>query len=106
MLEERVKYLQALPEHVYKMASITFFTKEESPTRYDEAVGERRVKEWSDIPNHEMYDFFLHNTALVQLVPSLAVHKNTPGSENYLTVKKQINDQHLTYLQGVLSRTE
>ena len=96
-LKERVNLLAAIPEHVYRMASVTFFTKNESPFRYDIKTGDEKVKIWKETPG--MYDFFLQ-TPLKDLIPSLALPE--ASSNQYLMVLEKINELHLTHLQDLL----
>jgi hypothetical protein len=97
-LKERIALLAALPEHVYKMASIIFFTKEESPYRYDEKYNEKKIEEW--MATEGMYDFFLQ-TPLSTLIPSLQLPES--NSQNYLEVQKKINQLHLKQVADLLN---
>lgn len=97
-LEERVNFLAAVPEHVYKLASVVFFTEDESAFYYDQERGMEKVKAWEAEPG--MYDFFLKGP-LVDLVPFLALPDS--NSENYLQVQKKIEEIHLKSLREVLS---
>ena len=98
-LRERINLLVALPEHVYKMASIVFFTKEESPYRYDQAFNKKKIKAWSE--EQCMYDFFLQ-TPLKNLMPFLTLPES--NSDKYLEVVDKINQFHLKDLSEILSR--
>lgn len=97
-LEERVNFLAAVPEQVYKMASIVFFTKDESPFRYDQVIGAKHIAEWKEAP--DMYDFFLR-TPLKILIPSLGLPEQ--NSKTYLAVQEKISDIHFKNLQQLLS---
>lgn len=97
-LKERVNLLAAIPKHVYKLASVVFFTKDESPYKYDFAKGMEKVRRWEAADG--MYDFFLQ-TPLVTLIPSLALPKE--NSENYLKVVKQIDEIHLQQIRQIVS---
>jgi len=99
-LEERVSFLAAIPEHVFKLASVVFFTMDESPFTYDQKKGAERVKEWQAAEG--MYDFFLQ-TPLKVLIPSLVLPEQ--NSQAYLTVLEKINHIHCSALQGVLSKS-
>jgi len=100
-LKERIHFLAAIPDHVYKMASVVFFTKHESPFRYDFKEGQRKIKEWKETPG--MYDFFLQ-TPLKTLIPSLALPEQ--DSSSYLDLQERISELHLKELHQVFSRTE
>ncbi|MBK7882485.1 MAG: hypothetical protein IPJ81_00585 [Chitinophagaceae bacterium] len=60
-LRERVSLTIALPKHVFKLASVVFFTKDESPFMYDSAAANKRIKTWVEADG--MYDFFATNAA-------------------------------------------
>lgn len=100
-LKERVEFLVALPEHVFKMASIVFFTKEESPYKYDHKFNEKKIKEWEE--SEGMYDFFLQ-TPLKTLLPFLALPEN--NSQAYLRVQQKISKMHLQQLEETLYKKE
>ena len=98
-LKERVNFLVALPEHVFKMASIVFFTKEESPYKYDAKFNEQKIKAWQEAEG--MYDFFLQ-TPLKTLLPFLVLPEN--NSAYYLKVQQNINQMHLKQVADLLSK--
>lgn len=99
-LKERIKFLVALPEQVFKLASIVYFTKEESPFRYDSAFNKKKINDWMK-EKDTMYDFFLQ-TPLKTLIPYL----DMPGrdTKEYLEVQEKISQIHFQDLQKVLSR--
>jgi len=97
-LEERIDLLAAVPSHVYKMASVVFFTENESAFKYDLAAGQERIKQWQATPG--MYDFFLQ-TPLRILVPSLALPE--ANSQAYLAVLEKIDEMHFKEVRRVLS---
>jgi hypothetical protein len=99
-MKERISLLVALPEQVFKMASVVFFTKEESPYRYDYAFNKTKIKAWSEEPG--MYDFFCQGH-LKTLMPFLTLPAE--NSEKYLEVVEKINQLHLKSLHEVLSRS-
>lgn len=98
MLEERVNLLVAIPEHVYKLASVVFFTKDESPFKYDFHTGREKIEAWKAAP--DMYSFFLQKP-LKDLIPSLALPEQDSGA--YLETVDKINELHLSSLQRLLS---
>ena len=67
-LKERLTFQIALPEHVYKLASIIFFDKSESPFRYDADYNKKKIEQWQK--DASAYDFFLQ-TPLKTLIPFL-----------------------------------
>ena len=56
-LKERVDLLIALPDHVYNLAAVVYFTKDESPYKYDPVAGKKKIEIFRKSPG--MYDFFL-----------------------------------------------
>lgn len=98
-LKERIGLLGALPEHVFKLASIVYFTKEESPFRYDQAFNRKKIEAWEKEPG--MYDFFCQGH-LGRLMPFLQLEGLS--SEKFLQVAGCMNEMHLKDLRAVLSR--
>lgn len=99
-LKERINLLLALPEHVFKMASIVYFTKDESAFRYDQKFNiEKKIKPWSK--EEGMYDFFCQGH-LKTLMPFLELPE--VNSKKYLEVVSKIQAIHMGDLQKVLSR--
>lgn len=99
ILEERTSLLVALPDQVYKMATITFFTKEESPFKWSEVAARKKIKQWKEAEG--MYDFFLQSP-LKDLLPFLQLPE--AASKDYLKVAEKIDRMHCRNLQEVLSR--
>lgn len=97
-LKERTDLLAALPKHVFKLASVVFFTKDECYYRYDLQEGMEKVRKWEATPG--MYDFFLQ-TPLVTLIPSLALPDE--NSQNYLKVVEKIDEMHFEHIRRLLS---
>jgi hypothetical protein len=93
-----VNLLAAVPDHVYQLAAVVFFTRNESAFRYDQATAAARIREWKAAPG--MYDFFLR-TPLVDLIPSLALPEN--NSQAYLSTLEKINEIHLSTVRAILS---
>lgn len=98
-LKERITLLAAMPQHVFKMASIVFFTKEESHFRYDQKYNEKKIKAWE--AEEGMYDFFCQGP-LKTLMPFLELPETS--SERYSQVIAKIQKIHMADLQEVLSR--
>ncbi len=99
-LKERIHLLIALPEHIYKMASVVFFTKDESPFKYEPKVNEKKIKAWREEPG--MYDFFCQGH-LKTMMPFLELPDE--NSSMYLSTVEKINHLHLKDLSEVLSRS-
>lgn len=93
-MKERLNFLIALPEHVYKLAAIVFFTKEESYFKCDNVLNKKKVKAWQEADG--MYDFFLR-TPLKTLIPFLTLPES--NSKEYLEVVEKISNRHLQFLR-------
>lgn len=55
-LKERIN-LVAMPEHVYKLASVYYWDESESPYMYDHVYNAKKIEEWKKDP--EVLSFFL-----------------------------------------------
>ena len=97
-LKERTELLIAIPQHVYKFASVVFFTKDESAYRYDFKAGLEKIRMWEQAG--DMYDFFLQ-TPLKDLIPSLALPET--NSKKYLEVVQKIDAIHFKQVRDILS---
>src|SRR6186713_1937827 len=69
-LKDRLN-LAPFPDHIFKLASVTFFDEDESPFGYDFAYNQKKIEAWKNDP--AMLDFFLQ-TQFQDLIPS----SNTP----------------------------
>lgn len=99
-LKERVFLLGAVPEHVFKLASVVFFTKEESPFRYDHAYNRTKIEAWEK-EGASMHDFFLKGPLGI-LLPFLKLEDH--NSEKYLVAVEKMNQMHQRNLLDILSR--
>lgn len=90
--------LAPFPDHIYKLASVTFFDESENPTSYDFAYNQRKIDAWKKDP--EMLNFFLQ-TKFKDLMPSL----NTPGTDAsmFFKVSQQIDTLHQKQLLDAIS---
>lgn len=95
-MKERLQ-LAILPDHVYKLASVTYFDETESPYEYNYAYNNEKIKEWK--ANGGTLDFFL-KTPLKDLIPSLQLPEESAAT--YFQVSEMIANLHLTDLQEVL----
>lgn len=99
-LKERLS-LMVPNEFVYKLASVVFFTKNESPYLYDFVYNKRKIERWKE--DGATLDFFL-KTPLVDLIPSL---KSQGGvSPTFLGLADQIAKTHQVFLTELLSEKE
>lgn len=97
-LKQRVTLLMAVPGHVYKLASVIYFTKEESPFRYDVEFNKKKIEAWE---KEDLYDFFCTGH-LKNLIPSLALPEE--NSLKYSELAEKINQIHLLPLREILSK--
>lgn len=99
-LKERME-LAPFPEHIYKLASVIFFDKTESPFSYDFAYNQKKIEEWKKDP--AILDFFL-TTPFKDLMPRL----NTSGidAQTYFKLAQQIAQIHQNaYPAGTYSKS-
>lgn len=97
-LRERLD-LVPFPDHVFKLASVTFFDESESPYFYDWKYNLAKIKKWEKDP--EMLSFFLKRL-LPDLIPSLESQGINAG--NYSHLLGMINEIHLTEIREQLSK--
>lgn len=96
-LKERLEMVQ-LPEHVYKLASVMFFTADESPYGYDFAFNEKKIKRWKQVEG--TLDFFLKQP-FKELLPSLMLQQK--DVKTFFQTAEKVNELHLSELQEILS---
>jgi len=99
-LKERLDMVQ-MPDHIYKLASVMFFDKSESPYLYDFAYNEKKIAAWKAAP--DTLDFFLR-TPFKELIPSLRLHQQ--NVKTFFRVAEQADKLHQEDLQAVLSKAE
>lgn len=96
-LKERLEWIME-PDILYKLASVIFFDKNESPFTYDFKYSARKIEHWKK--HTGMNDFFLQ-MPIVQLIPYLK------GSEiNFEAYSKLVRDMtqiHLANITGNIS---
>jgi hypothetical protein len=96
-LKERLD-LMVLPEFIYKLASVMFFDKEESPYRYDFTYAEKKIKAWKE--DGANLDFFL-KTPIGTMIPYLKPLEN--ASPISLNVAEMVAKTHRDTLTDILS---
>lgn len=99
-LRERLEMLQ-LPEHIYKLASVLFFDKSESPYAYDFDYNRLKISRWKQDP--DALDFFL-KTPFKDLMPSSQLARQSAGT--YFQVAEKVNELHHSDLEEVLSKAQ
>jgi hypothetical protein len=98
-LKERLD-LAMFPDHIYKLASITFFDESESLYGYDFAYNQRKIAEWK--ASGGTLDFFM-NTPLRELIPSLK--SQSESVQIFSQVAEEIDKLHQNDLQEILSKS-
>lgn len=96
-LKERLE-LMPLPDFVYKLASVIFFDKTESPYSYSFEYNKKKIEQWKK--SGDTLDFFLSRLSS-ELIPSL--RPATGNSNTFFRVAEQVAGIHLTDLTKILS---
>ena len=97
-LKERLQ-LALFPDHVYKLASVIFFDKDESPYKYDYDYNNKKIEKWK--ASGGMLDFLLL-VPLKELIPFL--NMQDASANTYLRVLDQMDQLHHRELQEILSK--
>lgn len=97
-MKERLA-LVPFPDHIYKLASVTFFDETESPYGYDFNYNKKKIAEWKKDP--EILDFFLR-TQFKDLIPFSTSSGANVGM--YFQVSEEIDKMHREYLSEQLSK--
>lgn len=97
-IEERMG-LAAIPEHIYKLASVYFFDATESIYEYSYEYGQKKIALWKTQP--DTLGFFL-----TQPLKTLLPFSDMPSKDvlTYLTIAEQIAETHRKDLVDILSR--
>lgn len=98
-LQERLS-MALFPDHIYKLASVVFFDKSESPYNYDYLYNKKKIEKWK--ASGGMLDFFL-KTPLRDLIPSLKLPEE--NAETYFQVAGQIDNLHQQDLREIFSKS-
>lgn len=99
-LLERVN-LVAMPDHVFKLASVYFWDESESPYFYDFEYNRKKIEEWKKTP--EALSFFL-SQPLKEFLPFSK--SDAMSAPSYLEIAAQIGQVHQKKLEALLSRPE
>lgn len=96
-LEERLNWIVS-PDLIYKLASVVFFDKNESPYVYDHKYGQEKIKHWK---KHSEVNAFFLQTPIIKLHPFL---KDCDiDFQAYSVVAKKMNMAHLENIITKLS---
>jgi hypothetical protein len=90
--------LAPFPDHIYKLASVTFFDETENPNSYDFAYNQRKIEKWKQDP--DMLDFFLQ-TQFKELMPFTSSPDISVST--FFEVSQQIDTMHLKSLSAIIS---
>lgn len=101
-MKERLDFLTIIPKHLYRLASVVFFTEDENPYRYDEAYNKKKIQAWSNDP--DMYNFFMQKTRLRDMIPILSLPPET--SQKYREIEEKVNKMHMKDLEEILFKNE
>lgn len=96
-LQERLS-LMPFPDHIYKLASVTFFDETESPFSYDFTYNAKKIEEWKKDP--AVLDFFLQ-MQFSDLIPFSSTQSD--NAKMYFQVSDQIDQYHQQTLREQLS---
>lgn len=99
-LKERLE-LAVLPDFIYKLASVIFFDKTESPYAYDYDYNEKKIKAWKE--GGQALGFFLQ-LPLKDLIPSWNLEQG--NIEMYLGIADKVAKIHQLNLTEILSEKE
>lgn len=95
-LKERLE-LMVMPDFIYKLASVTFFDKTESPQGYDLEYNQKKIELWK---KEKTLDFFL-SLPILDMIPSLKAQQG--NSKMYLGIAEKIDQIHRLHLTELLS---
>ncbi len=87
-LKERLA-LAPFPDHMYKLASVIFFDKNESLYSYDYDYNKAKIEKWKAAGG--TLDFF-SRTPLREIIPSLNMPER--DTQTYSTVSKMVSQIH------------
>ncbi len=96
-LKERSE-LMFMPDYIYKLASVVFFTKDESTFNYDYKLNEKKIEAWKK--DGLTLDFFL-TTPLNQLIPFYTLPE--ADIQKYSAVADELNKIHRKDIMEILS---
>lgn len=91
-LKERM-VVAFVPDHVYKVASVRFFDKNEDPCDYDFAYNQKKIARWKKA--EAAADFFLREP-IVRLLPLLAA--SPTDLPHYIATVEAMTAAHSAYL--------
>lgn len=96
-LKERLSMV-AMPDYIYKLASVYFWDQSESPYSYDYEYNKKKIEEWKKLP--DSLSFFL-TQPLKEFLPF--TESQEMNAEAYLKIADLIDQKTQIELQGILS---
>lgn len=96
-LEERINWAYALPDMMYKLASVVYIDENENPLRYDSGYNTNKINAFKSIGNE--HDFFF-TKPLRSLLPQYDISKS--DLKNYWKEKQKILDEQTERLISIL----
>ena len=99
-LKERLQMV-AMPDYIFKMASVMYFDDSESPYVYDWKYNLEKIEAWKKDPDALV--FFLKGP-LKGLMPSL--DSLSDNAQIYFNVSEQVDQLHQASLSQVLSKSQ
>jgi len=97
-LKERLT-LAPFPDHIYKLASVSYFTAQESPYSYDFVYNAAKIKKWKEA--NGTLDFFLKGP-LKTLMPF--IQQGGELSSQYFQTAESVNQLHQKDLHSIISK--
>lgn len=91
--------LAVFPDHLYKLASVIYFDKTESPFSYDQAYNEKKIAKWKRAGG--ALDFFMR-TPLKDLIPHM--DSSQINVEMYFSQADKIDQLTRSDLHSILSK--
>lgn len=98
-LEERINWAYALPDMMYKLASVVYIDENENPLRYDSGYNTNKINAFKSIGNE--HDFFF-TKPLKSLLPQYDISKS--DLKNYWKEKEKILKEQNEHLMNILEK--
>ena len=99
-MKERVNLLYAVPDHIWKLASIVFFDDTESPFMHDIRYGQKKIERWKEGGDNDVRDFF-YSTPLKVLIPFIEFPEE--GTQRYSNITNLMEEKVKSILQPLVS---
>lgn len=100
-LQERLEMIYEV-DIIYKVASVVFFTKDESPLDYDDLLGREKIALFKQQDKDDPKMGFFFGTLFKNLIGATEI--SDKDLLVYMTVGKQITTEHLKTISTILSK--